>query len=62
MYLLETVGTAMTEVIKWVRKIVNVMIADTGYWHELLPLFVIGVAISAVFLGIKIIRSLVWGT
>lgn len=59
--MLDAVGNAMTTVISWVAQVVTALVGQSGQLNELLPLFAIGVAISAVLLGIKIIRSLIWG-
>ena len=59
--MLAAVTTAMTTVIQWVSTVVTALVGETGALKELLPLFAIGVAISAVMLGIKVIRGLIWG-
>lgn len=59
--MLEAVGSAMTTVIGWVGTVVTALVGEGGQLAELLPLFAIGIAISAVLLGIKIVRSLIWG-
>ena len=59
--MLDAVTTAMTSVIDWVGTVVTALVGQTGALKELLPLFAIGVAISAVMLGIKVIRGLIWG-
>lgn len=62
MYLLEAVSSSREYVFRWIQGTVRTLISDIGFLHHLLPLFVIGIAISAIFLGIKIIRSLTWGS
>ena len=59
--MLDAVTTAMTTVIDWVGSVVTALVGAQGALKELLPLFAIGVAISAVMLGIKVIRGLIWG-
>lgn len=59
--MLAAVTSAITTVIDWVADVVNALVGEGGALAELLPLFAIGVAISAVLLGVKIIRSLIWG-
>ena len=59
--MLEAVSSGMTTVISWVSTVVNALLSTNGQLAELLPLFAIGIAISAVLLGVKLIRSLVWG-
>lgn len=59
--MLAAVSTGMTTVIGWVGSVVSELVTETGELAPLLPLFAIGIAISAVMLGIKVIRSVVWG-
>ena len=59
--MLNAVGSAMTSVLGWVGTVVTALIGEGGQLAELLPLFAVGIAISAVLLGVKIIRSLIWG-
>lgn len=59
--MLEAVTSAITSVIGWVGTVVDALVTTDGDLAALLPLFAIGVAISAILLGIKIIRSLIWG-
>lgn len=57
--MVEAVTSGLTTVIGWIGTVVTSV--TTGDLKELLPLFAIGIAISAVLLGIKVIRSIVWG-
>ena len=59
--MLSAVTTAISTVISWVGTVVTALVGESGALSELLPLFAIGVAISAVLLGIKVIRGLIWG-
>lgn len=59
--MLEAVTSAITTVIGWVGTVVSALLAETGELSALLPLFAVGVAISAILLGTKIIRSFIWG-
>ena len=59
--MLEAVTSGITSVIGWVGTVITALTAETGQLASLLPLFAIGIAISAVLLGIRIIRSVVWG-
>lgn len=59
--MLELVGTGITTVMSWVGEVVTAMLNTDGDLAALAPLFAIGIAISAVLLGVKIIKSLVWG-
>lgn len=57
--MIEAVSSGLTTVIGWIGSVVTAV--TTGDLKDLLPLFAIGIAISAVMLGIKVIRSIVWG-
>lgn len=60
--MLEAVTTALTTVIGWVGTVVSALTGTDGELSALLPLLAIGVAISALMLGVKAIKSFAWGT
>lgn len=55
------VTTALGTVIDWVGTVVTSLIGEAGELSALLPLWAIGVAISGLMFGIKVIRSFAWG-
>lgn len=59
--MLTAVTNALGTVIDWCGTIITSITDASGDLKELLPLFAIGIAISVVFLGVKVIRSIVWG-
>ena len=59
--MLAAVTDAISTVLSWVGTVISSLTTTTGALHDLLPLFAITVAASAVMLGIKIIRGFVWG-
>lgn len=59
--MLEAVTTAISTVITWVGTVITAMTTEAGALAPLLPLFAIGVAISAVLLGVRVIKSIIWG-
>lgn len=59
--MMAAVTSALTTVISWIGTVVNALVGETGALSDLLPLFAISVAISAFLLGMKAIRSVVWG-
>lgn len=59
--MLELVGNGITTVIGWIADVIQAVILTDGELHVLAPLFAIGISISAILLGIKLIKSLVWG-
>lgn len=60
--MLEAVTTALSTVIEWVGSVVTALTGTDGALAPLLPLLAIGVAISALMLGVKAIKSFAWGT
>ena len=59
--MLEAVTSALTTVINWVGTVVTALTGTSGALKDLLPLLAVGVAISALMLGIKAIKSFIWG-
>lgn len=59
--MLAAVTSGLTTVIGWIGTVISAITGESGALAPLLPLFAIGIAISVVFLGIKAIRSIVWG-
>ena len=58
--MLDAVSSGLGSVIGWVGDVISAMLS--GELSALLPLFAIGVAISALLLGVKVIKSFVWGS
>lgn len=61
MVLLEAVTTALTTVIGWVGTVVTALVGETGELNELLPMLAVGISISALMLGIRAVKSFIWG-
>lgn len=59
--MLDAVTSGLTTVIGWVGSVVDALTTTDGDLAALLPLLAIGVAVSALMLGIKAIRSFIWG-
>lgn len=59
--MLEAVTSGITTVIGWIGTVIT-SITTGGALAELLPLFAIGISISAILLGVKVIKSIVWGS
>lgn len=59
--MLESVTSGLTTVISWVGAVVDALVKTDGALSALLPLLAIGVAVSALMLGVKAIRSFIWG-
>lgn len=59
--MMAAVTSAMSTVLDWVGTVIDALLTTDGALAELLPLFAVGIAISAVMLGIKVIRGFIWG-
>lgn len=62
--MLQAVTDALTTVIGWVGDVVSAVVTggeSPGALNALLPLLAVGVAVSALMLGVKAIRSFAWG-
>lgn len=60
--MLEAVTSGLTSVIGWVGTFVTSLTTTAGELNALLPLLAIGVSVSALTLGIKVVRSVIWGS
>lgn len=60
--MMEAVTTALGTVIDWVGTVVSSLTTTDGELSALLPLMAIGIAISALMLGVKAIKSFAWGS
>lgn len=59
--MIAAVTSAISDVLGWVGTVITSLTSQTGELNALLPLFAISVSISAIMLGIKIIKGFVWG-
>lgn len=59
--MLELVTSGIGTVIGWVATVVTALVGEAGELSELAPLFAVGIAISAILLGVKIVKSMIWG-
>lgn len=59
--MLTAVSNAITTVLGWIGTFITSLTGAEGALADLLPLFAVGIAISAVLLGVKIVKSVVWG-
>lgn len=59
--MLAAVTSGLETVIGWIGTVITAITGEAGALKELLPLFAVGIAISVVFLGVKAIKSIVWG-
>lgn len=59
--MIAAVGTALTTVISWCGEVLAAVTTEAGELAQLLPLWAVGIAISALMLGIKVMRGFAWG-
>lgn len=59
--MIDAVTSALGTVITWVGSVITAITGSSGALNALLPLFAVGIGISVLFLGIKVIKSIVWG-
>lgn len=59
--MLDAVTSAISTVLGWVGTVLDSLLTTEGELATLLPLFAVGVAISAILLGVKMIKSFIWG-
>lgn len=60
--MMEAVTTALGTVLDWVGTVVSSLTTAEGELSPLLPLMALGIAISALMLGVKAIKSFAWGS
>lgn len=58
--MLSHVTDGISTVIDWIGTVLNAIVGG-GALKDLAPLFAIGISISAIMLGIKVVRGIVWG-
>ena len=59
--MLTYVTDGLDTVLSWIGTVITAVFGN-GQLKELAPLFAIGISISAILLGVKIIKSMVWGS
>lgn len=59
--MLDAVTSGITTVIDWVGTVVSAITTSGGELNALLPLFAVGISISAIMFGIRAIKSIIWG-
>lgn len=59
--MIEAVTSSLTTVIGWCGTVLDAVIGETGQLAELLPLWAVGISISALLFGVKVMRGFAWG-
>lgn len=60
--MIESVTSSLTTIIDWIGTILTALTDQAGKLAPLWPLMAIGIGISVLFLGVKVIKSFTWGT
>lgn len=56
------VSTVGNVIVQFIGTIVTALFGEGGGWADLLPFFLLGIMVSLVLVGVKIIRKVVWGS
>lgn len=59
--MLEQVTSGIGTVIGWVGTVIDSLLNTDGELNSLVGLFAIGISISAILLGVRVIKSFIWG-
>lgn len=59
--MLESITSTLGTVISWFGTVMDAIIGSDGALHDAWPLLAVGIAISLVLLGIKVVRKFAWG-
>lgn len=59
--MLESITSTLGTVISWFGTVMEAIIGSNGALNDAWPLLAVGIAISLVLLGIKVVRKFAWG-
>lgn len=59
--LLTSITDTLSTVITWFGTVMDAIVGTDGALHDAWPLLAVGIAISLVLLGIKVVRKFAWG-
>lgn len=59
--MLADIGTALATVIQWCGSVLSAVVGESGALSALKDLWVVGISISALMLGIRVMRGFAWG-
>lgn len=59
--MLESITSTLSTVISWFGTVMEAIIGSDGALNDAWPLLAVGIAISLVLLGIKVVRKFAWG-
>lgn len=61
MELMSAVTNALSTVISWIGTVLTALTTTDGDLNPLLPMLAVGIAVSAIMLAVKAVRSFAWG-
>lgn len=61
MDMLTLVGNGIGTVLGWTGDVLDALLTSDGALATVAPLFAVGISISAIMLGVKIVRGFIWG-
>lgn len=59
--LMGAVGDAITSVLGWIGTVLTSLLTNGEALSPLMPLFAVGISISAIMLTVKIAKTFIWG-
>lgn len=59
--MMQAITTGVTSLITWGGQVISAVFGASGAWKDLAVLFGLGVAVSVVMVGVRIVRSFSWG-
>lgn len=59
--MIAAIGDAFNGVMGWVGDFVTALTTSDGVLNDMLPVFVLGIGVSLLMLGIRAVKSMTWG-
>lgn len=59
--MLESITTALGQVITWIGSVLTAVVSTTGALKELLPILSVSIGIALVMLTVRVIKKFAWG-
>lgn len=59
--LMTAVTSALGTVLEWFGTVIGSLLTADGALNPLLPIFAVGIVISVIMLGVKVVRRTAWG-
>lgn len=59
--MLTDIGSAVTAIIGYIATVVDAVFGTDGDLKALLPVFCLGIGVTCVMLGVRILRGFTWG-